>query len=744
MDVGEKRRTLAALQSPECGFQALPGGVWTWSCEQEPLTEAVQAPRGSAFALSAVIGLPFVRLRAALPEDYFAGTVGQALGRRAGLSARGLQDAHDENVAAMKQLADAFSCCAPAAKPQKRIPAFGGAKYDGSDPEDNSPNYQAMPLRPKGVVGPILLPKSRRAPSPDEMPAPPRLRKPAAADARPTPSRLVGTALALAFCANAKTLSVVELARRTAAASAFFSGITVPGTMHGFDDLLARFKVLLSPGNMSTRGDWLAKARLWRLILLQQPDGSWRMTDSLAFAFEAHAGKRPKHVPKRSKLLDFIGLFTGDTGLDDIIDEALSDDDADSDASSGSEDGAGFKKSYDCPLTFSAVAMRKRLPRELLAVNARYEAAKAEAEARDKAARRAADAATREARRATRRAEELAAAAAARKPEPQLALPFTAGSLGTFFSALPALPFAAAESAPAKLAPPARRPPLLTAPTSASTGGESERNRGYEQKRERLPRRIPVERIWSTALALSVLEESDSSWLADGEAEPERTVVDVGRAFLAQQARGSRRVRRLLRSGALVAAAEKARNDWKRITEAHVAQLCVPLRCARVLLHCRRLALTHAPSTMLPLRREMDVINKFTALTHLQRASARVVRSVMTDHSTFAVFLDTAGYLARWQRFMILITLVLSTLLTSIWCVFPSVGLNLDRLMSPPRSQVFLLARRAVLRRDAQHLELRPSRPVPGLCGRLRRLPVAVCGSAGPFPVQRRPGRPAH
>ena len=63
----------------------------------------------------------------------------------------------------------------------------------------------------------------------------------------------------------------------------------------------------------------------------------------------------------------------------------------------------------------------------------------------------------------------------------------------------------------------------------------------------------------------------------------------------------------------------------------------------------------------------MDVINRFTALTHLQRASARVVRSVMTDHSTFAVFLDTTGYLARWQRFMILVTLVLSTLLTSIW-----------------------------------------------------------------------------
>jgi hypothetical protein len=26
------------------------------------------------------------------------------------------------------------------------------------------------------------------------------------------------------------------------------------------------------------------------------------------------------------------------------------------------------------------------------------------------------------------------------------------------------------------------------------------------------------------------------------------------------------------------------------------------------------------------------------------------------------------GYIMRWQRFMILVTLVLSTLLTSIWC----------------------------------------------------------------------------
>jgi hypothetical protein len=149
-----------------------------------------------------------------------------------------------------------------------------------------------------------------------------------------------------------------------------------------------------------------------------------------------------------------------------------------------------------------------------------------------------------------------------------------------------------------------------------------------------------VERIWCTVLALNTLEEMDSSWLVDDEAVPERTVVDVGREFLEAQAAADRRVKKLLDSGALTAAAEKARKDWSAIQDYNVSQL-----------------------------RDTDVINRFTALTHIQRGSARVVRSMMTDHSTFATFLDTDGYIMRWQRFMILVTLVLSTLLVSIWCV---------------------------------------------------------------------------
>jgi hypothetical protein len=114
--------------------------------------------------------------------------------------------------------------------------------------------------------------------------------------------------------------------------------------------------------------------------------------------------------------------------------------------------------------------------------------------------------------------------------------------------------------------------------------------------------------------------------------------VDRGRAFLHAQARSDKRLRRLFKSGALFAAAERARKEWKAIQAHHVSLL-----------------------------RDADVINRFTVLTHIQRGSARVVRSMCTDHGTFATFLDTDGYIMRWQRFMVLTTLVLSTLLTSIW-----------------------------------------------------------------------------
>jgi hypothetical protein len=180
-------------------------------------------------------------------------------------------------------------------------------------------------------------------------------------------------------------------------------------------------------------------------------------------------------------------------------------------------------------------------------------------------------------------------------------------------------------------------PPSWNGDTPRTQDGSTSTKSG-RRRRGRQRERLPVERIWCTVLALNVLEELDSCWQVDEDDESMATIVDRGRAFLHAQARSDKRLRRLFKSGALFAAAERARKEWKAIQAHHVSLL-----------------------------RDADVINRFTVLTHIQRGSARVVRSMCTDHGTFATFLDTDGYIMRWQRFMVLTTLVLSTLLTSIW-----------------------------------------------------------------------------
>jgi hypothetical protein len=131
-----------------------------------------------------------------------------------------------------------------------------------------------------------------------------------------------------------------------------------------------------------------------------------------------------------------------------------------------------------------------------------------------------------------------------------------------------------------------------------------------------------AERLWATILSLAVMEELDACWLVDDEAEPARTVVDAGREWLEARCEEDERVKTLVDCGTLQKEAKRAIRDWKRIMENSVAKL-----------------------------RKNDVLNRFTALTHLQRASGRVIKSMMTDHGTFATFLDADGYIMRWQRF---------------------------------------------------------------------------------------------
>ena len=122
-DMKERRELLEHITNPECGFTERQGGVWTWTFRQNTLTRAVERPTGSAVEIAAVLGFPFIRLRAALPEELFAGSVAQSLGRKDGMSAAGLVAAREENLEVMQMLKRGMSCFGSRAADTK-IPDF--------------------------------------------------------------------------------------------------------------------------------------------------------------------------------------------------------------------------------------------------------------------------------------------------------------------------------------------------------------------------------------------------------------------------------------------------------------------------------------------------------------------------------------------------------------------------------------------------------------------------------------------
>ena len=669
LDANERKGTLALLHQPEMGFFEHDDGAWTWTCVQRELRRPVEAPSGSAMHLASVFGLPFVRLRAALPEAMFAGNVGRALGRKAGLSVTGLVESAEDNILAMQQLSQSMSCFAPRAA---KIPEFD-AESDATSPKTpKTPPSPAASGSRKGRskskdkakhsrIPPSRTPTATMATSPgvdSAVVAPPEVpywtagyrqastRTPQA-EAAGRSNQVVGTALVFAFMSNAKTLPVAELAKRIADASAHLAGVRLPGIDRGFDELYSLFLVMLSAGNLSGRADWLEKSRLWRLILLQRADGGWDLTESLAFALEAHEGAVPARPKPSSKLRQLITSFLEEDDFDDVIDEAMSDDESDAGGKAAEEQERRKKMGdhiNDCPLSFSARAMRQRLPKSLTAINKEREeraaaaAAAEERRLRHAQQRTAAEVASRELSRAHDNSVAQAIASAVQQQHAALLhaplmalLEESKRGLDRFAGSLTGSPVRSPSAIMSPSQPPSPPEGALSPRTAAApSAGPSvvPRVRGPQ---------VDVDRMWATILAMEVLKEMGSSWLLDDEA-PERTLVDAAAEYLRAQSKHDKRLRKLLKSGELEAAADKARTDWSRIQAVNVLAL-----------------------------RDADVINRFTLLTHLQRASARVVRSMMTDHGTFATFLDTEGYIMRWQRLMILVTLVLSTLLTSIW-----------------------------------------------------------------------------
>jgi hypothetical protein len=70
LDARERRAFVAHLQTEEVGFRfGKDDSCWLWRFSLAPLKGDIDSPTGTAVAITALLGLPFARLRTAIPDE---------------------------------------------------------------------------------------------------------------------------------------------------------------------------------------------------------------------------------------------------------------------------------------------------------------------------------------------------------------------------------------------------------------------------------------------------------------------------------------------------------------------------------------------------------------------------------------------------------------------------------------------------------------------------------------------------
>jgi hypothetical protein len=239
LDARDKKIVAARLHDPACGYRVADDGAWLWRFGLEPLPDVLAPPSGPAVQLALVLGLPFARLRAALPDEFFVTHLGAALGHRHGFSASAMASTADLRHELLTHRIQ------PAAT--SRIHAGATArlttKLSQSDVAASaSMSHLASPTRALALSA-MLAAES----TPPESPNAEQL-----TDAPPPLEEFIGTALVLAFLQVTQLMPVLEISRHRAAAAAHFEGTTSPAGW-SFDDTATKCITLLSPGVVSTR-----------------------------------------------------------------------------------------------------------------------------------------------------------------------------------------------------------------------------------------------------------------------------------------------------------------------------------------------------------------------------------------------------------------------------------------------------------------------------------------------------------
>ena len=200
LDTRACTRTIERIKAPEAGFSAVPGDpdCWVWRLQLDELNDELDAPSGTAVVLSEIMGLPFARLRAALPDELFGTPLAAALGRKQAFSLSGMVSVRMHQTS-------------------KRL-GTRGASLSKVAAGDDEKDTEAAAV-------------TAEAPG----------------DAAVRLEEMVGTALVLGSLQAACLMHVVELAKHRSAANRHFHGVLTPNG-RGFDTLCTDFVTMMSPG----------------------------------------------------------------------------------------------------------------------------------------------------------------------------------------------------------------------------------------------------------------------------------------------------------------------------------------------------------------------------------------------------------------------------------------------------------------------------------------------------------------
>jgi len=239
LDARDKAVVAARLHDPACGFRVADNGAWLWRFGLEPLPDVLAPPSGPAVQLALVLGLPFARLRAALPDEFFETHLGAALGHRHGFSPSAMASTADLRQQLLNRRIQPVAT--------GRIPHGVTARLTTKLPVDDTDPDVTM----SRLASPTRAHLLKAVLAEDEPPESPESPK-QLADAPPPLEEFIGTSLVLAFLQVTQLMPVTELARHRKAAAAHFAGITSPAGW-SFDDTATKCITLLSPGVVSTR-----------------------------------------------------------------------------------------------------------------------------------------------------------------------------------------------------------------------------------------------------------------------------------------------------------------------------------------------------------------------------------------------------------------------------------------------------------------------------------------------------------